>query len=82
MASSGFPHLTSPGRIGAMETRNRFVVTAMGAGLGDPDGVWGERIRAYHEEQARGGVGLIISGVAGVAWPVGSPHRDQVALSA
>ena len=84
--ANAHPHLTSPGRIGAMELRNRFVVTAMGAGLGGSDldvddGFWGERIRAYHEEQARGGAGLIISGVVGVAWPIGSPHDHQLALS-
>ncbi|QKS01436.1 FAD-dependent oxidoreductase [Sphingomonas sp. CL5.1] len=76
-----FPHLLSPGRIGRMETRNRIAVTAMGASLAEQDGQCGERIIAYHAEQARGGVGLIITGVAGVAWPVGANQEGQIAIS-
>jgi len=41
----------------------------------------GERILAYHEEQAKGGVGLIISGACGVAWPVAAVQKNQVAIS-
>jgi 2,4-dienoyl-CoA reductase-like NADH-dependent reductase (Old Yellow Enzyme family)/thioredoxin reductase len=64
-----------------MTVRNRFVVSAMGVGLGDGGGVWGDRIRAYHEEQARGGAGLIVAGATGVAWPVGTAYDNQVAVS-
>src|SRR5690606_24300171 len=71
----------APGRIGTMETRNRIAVTAMGASLAEPDGQIGERILRYHEEQATGGVGLIITGVAGVAWPVGGNQVNQIAIS-
>ncbi len=81
MAKNNFSALLSPGRIGMMELRNRIAVTAMGASLAEPDGHCGERIRAYHEEQAKGGVGLIITGVAGVAWPVGSNQINQIAIS-
>jgi len=76
-----FPHLLSPGRIGAMEIRNRIAVPAMGVSMAEPDGHCGERIIRYHEEQARGGVGLIITGVAGVAWPVGGNQLNQIAIS-
>ena len=69
MVSNRYPHLLSPGRIGTLELRNRIAVTAMGMSLSEDDGTVGERIIAYHEAQAKGGVGLIISGVAGVAWP-------------
>lgn len=81
MALPAYSRLLSPGRIGRMELRNRLVVTAMGASLAEPDGHCGERIRAYHEEQARGGAGLIITGVAGVAWPVGGNQVNQIAIS-
>jgi 2,4-dienoyl-CoA reductase-like NADH-dependent reductase (Old Yellow Enzyme family)/NADPH-dependent 2,4-dienoyl-CoA reductase/sulfur reductase-like enzyme len=80
MSANQFPRLMSPGRIGKMELRNRIVVTAMGVNLAS-EGVCGERIRAYLEEQARGGAGLVITGVAGVAWPVGSNQPGQVAIS-
>ena len=81
MTSNRFPHLLSPGRIGTMEVRNRIAVTAMGVSLSEDDGTVGERLIAYHEEQAKGGVGLIISGVASVAWPVGCVAWQQTAIS-
>lgn len=81
MPAEPFAHLLSPGRIGPLELRNRIVVTAMGVNLAEPDGSCGERIRAYHEEQARGGAGLINTGVAGVAWPAGANQPRQVAIS-
>ncbi len=70
MARQDYGALLAPGRIGSMEVANRILVTAMGVSLSEADGHVGERLLAYHEEQARGGAGLIISGVAGVAWPV------------
>lgn len=79
--TSNFPHLLSVGRIGSLEMRNRIVVTAMGGSLAEPDGHCGERIIRYHEEQAKGGVGLIVTGVAGVAWPVGGNQINQIAIS-
>ena len=81
MASHSFRNILSPGRIGGMELRNRIAVTAMGASLAEPDGHCGERIIRYHEEQAKGGVGLIITGVAGVAWPTGGNQVNQIAIS-
>lgn len=78
---SQYRHLLSPGKIGTMGLRNRIAVTAMGASLAEPDGHCGERIVRYHEEQARGGAGLIITGVAGVAWPVGGNQINQIAVS-
>ena len=76
-----FSALLSPGRIGALEMRNRMVVTAMGVNLAEADGTCGERISAHHEAQARGGVGMVIEGVTSVAWPVGANTDFQVALS-
>ncbi|MBU6253581.1 MAG: FAD-dependent oxidoreductase, partial [Alphaproteobacteria bacterium] len=64
-----------------MEVKNRIMVTAMGVSLSEEDGHVGERLMAYHEEQAKGGAGLIISGVAGVAWPVGAVAWQQTAIS-
>jgi len=76
-----YTNLLAPGRIGAMEVRNRMIVTAMGVDLAETDGSCGERIRAYHAEQAKGGAGLIIMGVAGVAWPQGGVTPRQTAIS-
>ncbi len=74
-------HLLSAGRIGSMELRNRIIVTAMGVSLSEADGHVGERLLAYHEAHAKGGAGLIITGVAGVAWPVGAVQPNQTAIS-
>jgi 2,4-dienoyl-CoA reductase-like NADH-dependent reductase (Old Yellow Enzyme family)/NADPH-dependent 2,4-dienoyl-CoA reductase/sulfur reductase-like enzyme len=76
-----FSKLLAVGRIGGMELRNRIVLTAMGVSLAEDDGSCGERLMAYHEEQARGGAGLIIMGVTGVAWPVGAVQPNQSAIS-
>ncbi|MDE2619771.1 MAG: NADH:flavin oxidoreductase, partial [Sphingomonadales bacterium] len=81
MTSNRYPHLLSPGRIGTLELKNRIAVTAMGVSLSNDDGTVGEQIIAYHEEQARGGAGLVICGVAGVAWPVGAVTMQQTAIS-
>lgn len=81
MVSNRYPHLLSPGRIGTLELKNRIAVTAMGVSLAEDDGTVGERFIAYHEEQARGGSGLIITGVAGVGWPVGAVQMQQAAIS-
>jgi len=81
MTSNLYPHLLSPGRIGTLDLKNRIAVTAMGVSLSEDDGTVGERLIAYHEEQAKGGAGLIICGVAGVAWPVGAVALGQTAIS-
>lgn len=79
--SNRYPHLLSPGHIGSLELKNRIAVTAMGMSFSEDDGTVGERLIAYHEEQARGGAALIISGVTGVAWPVGAVTMQQTAIS-
>ncbi len=76
-----YNHLLQPGRIGSMQLKNRMFVTAMGVNLAEPDGHCGEQIRAFHEEQAKGGAALITLGVAGVAWPHGGNQPRQVAIS-
>ena len=79
--SKQFPYLSKPGKIGSMTVKNRMVVTAMGVNLAEDDGVCGDRIIAFHERHAKGGVGLIVLGVAGVAWPHGGNQPNQVAIS-
>ena len=81
MTRGTYAHLLSPGRIGRLQLRNRMVVMAMGVSLAEEDGSVGDRILAYHEEQAKGGAALIISGACGVAWPVAAVQRNQLAIS-
>lgn len=76
-----YNHLLQPLTIGPMTVKNRMAVTAMGVSLAEEDGTCGERIIAYHRAQAAGGVGLVTTGVAGVAWPVGGNQVRQIAFS-
>jgi 2,4-dienoyl-CoA reductase (NADPH2) len=79
--SASFDALLSPGRIGALELRNRILMTPMGSNLAEPDGRVGERIGRYYEARARGGAGLLVVGVGAVAWPAGACNPNQVAVS-
>lgn len=78
---SKYKNLMSSGRIGPMEVRNRILLAAMGTSLAEADGSCGERIRKFHEEQARGGLGMVTMGVVSVGWPQGSVIINQPALS-
>lgn len=56
----GYPTLFSPFSIGRVELRNRVVFQPHFTALGHLDGMPSDDQVAYHEERARGGVGLII----------------------
>jgi 2,4-dienoyl-CoA reductase-like NADH-dependent reductase (Old Yellow Enzyme family)/NADPH-dependent 2,4-dienoyl-CoA reductase/sulfur reductase-like enzyme len=80
-SAGSHPALLSEGRIGALALKNRMIVTAMGVSLAEEDGQVSQRLIDYHVAQARGGAGLIIMGVTGVAWPVGAVQPNQTAIS-
>lgn len=51
-------------KIGKLEIKNRFVMAPMGpGGLCDADGTFNERGAEYYVERAKGGTGLIMTGV-------------------
>jgi 2,4-dienoyl-CoA reductase (NADPH2) len=79
--SEPFAHLLSPGRLGPLALRNRILMTPMGTNQERGDGHLGERILDYYEARARGGVALVIAGVAAVTWPEGACNPNQAALS-
>ncbi|HWT82681.1 MAG TPA: FAD-dependent oxidoreductase, partial [Candidatus Methylomirabilis sp.] len=54
-----FPHLFSSFKIGALELKNRLVMAPMGTSSSTWTGFVTERLVRYHEERARGGVGLL-----------------------
>jgi len=76
-----YEHLTSPTTIGGLQLRNRIAMSAMGVEIAEEDGHAREPIIAYYEERARGGVGLIITEVAAVAYPRGATAQRQLAVS-
>ena len=62
--SSKHANLFEPVSIGKCIIKNRYVMAPMGpAGLCDSDGAFTERGIDYYTERARGGVGLIITGM-------------------
>ena len=76
-----FTHLMTPGRIGALEIRNRILMCPMGDCLAEADGTVSERQIAYYEARARGGAGMLLVGSVSVAYPAGSYGARQTALS-
>ncbi|MFC1943950.1 FAD-dependent oxidoreductase [Chloroflexota bacterium] len=58
--------LFSPVEIGTMRVRNRIVFPPIHTGYAAPDGKVTDTLIAYHQAQARGGVGLIVTGVVSV----------------
>ena len=57
-------------RIGSMRLKNRFAMAPMGPlGFSDAEGGWNSRGIEYYVARARGGTGLIITGVIPVANP-------------
>jgi 2,4-dienoyl-CoA reductase-like NADH-dependent reductase (Old Yellow Enzyme family) len=80
-ASQPYARLLSPGRIGSLEVRNRILLAPMGTNLEAADGTPGERITRFYEARAAGGVGMIVVGVTGVAWPAGVSNPNNMGLS-
>jgi 2,4-dienoyl-CoA reductase-like NADH-dependent reductase (Old Yellow Enzyme family) len=58
--SSAFANLVSPFKVGGVELRNRMVFQPHFTALGARDGRGSDDLRAYYEERARGGVGLVV----------------------
>ena len=56
--------LFEPINIGKLEIKNRYAMAPMGPlGLGDCEGGWNDRGIDYYTRRAKGGIGLIITGV-------------------
>lgn len=59
MTNSSYTHLMSPLKIGSMSLKNRLVMSPMTTSYGNDDHTASDRLIAYLETRARGGVGLI-----------------------
>lgn len=63
-AAMKYKELFSPVKIGSITLKNRFAMAPMGPlGLADANGGWNQRGIDYYVERAKGGTGLIITGV-------------------
>lgn len=78
---SNYQHLLKPGKIGGMTLRNRIIMAPMGSNYAEADGHCGERIQAFYEARAKGGVGLITMGSIAIAFPGGTAEPYQVGIS-
>ena len=58
--------LLSPGKIGTLELKNRFVVPPMGTNFATYDGMVTDEMIAYYRARAEGGFGLIIIEVTAI----------------
>ena len=64
MIQEKYKVLFEPIKIGKLEIKNRFVLAPMGpGGLCNPDGSFNERGEEFYVERAKGGTGLIMTGV-------------------
>lgn len=55
-----FEHLLQPIEFGGIKLKNRIVMAPMATNLATDDGYVTEKLKAYYEERAKGGPGLII----------------------
>lgn len=87
--NSKYQKLFTPMQIGNVTVKNRFVMAPMGPlGLSDALGGWNERGKEYYTMRAKGGTGLIITGVTFVddeveehgLGAVASPTHNPVAF--
>ena len=68
-------------RIGSCELKNRFAMAPMGPlGLGDAEGGFNQRGIDYYTERAKGGTGLIITGVTFCGQRGGGARHAQLPL--
>ena len=73
--------LLSPMNIGTMTVKNRTIMSAAEVSLGQANGKPTEKLMAYYEERAKGGVGLIIPGVTRVNDDCAASTYTQLAMS-
>ena len=69
-----FAKLLEPGQIGRVKTRNRIIKTANGTSYMEPDQTVGDRMIAFYERLAKGGVGFLVVESCGVEYPLGIQH--------
>lgn len=72
-----FENLLSQGKIGSLVLKNRIIMPAMGNSLSNERGDDVSDPKAYYQERAKGGTGLIITGVCRID-PDGSAIGNQL----
>lgn len=78
--TAGFERLFQPIRLGKMEVKNRFVMAPMLMNRATKDGFVTEQTKAYYQERAQGGVGLVIVEEGCVDAPIGKGGALQLCI--
>jgi len=77
-SNSRFEKILEPYHIGAVKTRNRIIKTASGMLMWHEDDLGvNEKVKAYYESIARGGVGLLIVESATIDYPYGRRWKER-----
>lgn len=78
MSSEMYPHLFSELELGRTRIKNRICIPGHATRMSDDGGVLGDRILAYHEARAAGGVGMIVTEVNVIHPTYAPPNRLSV----
>ena len=73
--------LAQKGKIGNVELKNRLVMAPMGDLTANPDGTVSDKTIAYYGARAKGGVGLIITGIVRINNEDGTAGPNQLSLA-
>ena len=73
--------LTQKGNIGNVELKNRMVMAPMGDLTANPDGTVSDTSIAYYGARAKGGIGLIITGIVRINNTDGTAGPNQLSLA-
>jgi 2,4-dienoyl-CoA reductase (NADPH2) len=79
--NGGFDKLLEPGQIGSVKTRNRIIKTGAGMLMWHKDDThMNEKMLAFYESMARGGVGLLVVEAPAIEYPRGIrwPERYRI----
>ena len=75
-----YPDLLKAGKIGRLNIKNRILVTPVGLFYADSTGEAGDHYRAYLEERAKGGPGLIMTGIITIDSRTGRLSPNELVL--
>lgn len=78
---SKYPKLFEPIKIGNLTIKNRIALEPMLLEVGELDGTAGDRLIAYYEERAKGGVGLIQTEVTRISDWTGTTGPSQLSVT-
>ena len=80
MGNDAYRNLLTPFRIKGVALKNRIVKSGQWTVYAEPDGSIGDRLIAYYEDLASGGVGLITVEESVCDFPLGASRMPHIRL--